>query len=309
MDAAMVDQISLNFSKSGLLGLNAVIGLMMYGMALDMKLEDFKRVVRSPKGPAIGLGAQFVLLPAFTFLLTLVLPVTPSMALGMMMVAACPGGNLSNLMTYLAGGNAALSVSMTAVSTAAAVVMTPLNLSIWGSLNPATQAILRKVSLDPVDVFQTIVLILGIPLVLGIGTSRFYPHLADRIRKPFKTVSVVIFCLFVAAALGANWQNFVRAIGLVAVGVFLHNALALTLGYTSARIFGLPERDRRAVAIEVGIQNSALALVLIFQFFAGLGGMAIIAGWWGIWHIISGLTMAFFWSRRPLADVQEEAIR
>ncbi|WP_200907097.1 bile acid:sodium symporter family protein [Desulfatitalea tepidiphila] len=170
MDAAMVDQISLNFSKSGLLGLNAVIGLMMYGMALDMKLEDFKRVVRSPKGPAIGLGAQFVLLPAFTFLLTLVLPVTPSMALGMMMVAACPGGNLSNLMTYLAGGNAALSVSMTAVSTAAAVVMTPLNLSIWGSLNPATEAILRKVSLDPMDVFQTIVLILGIPLVLGIGT-------------------------------------------------------------------------------------------------------------------------------------------
>ncbi len=122
-------------------------------------------------------------------------------------------------------------------------------------------------------------------------------------------MSVVIFCLFVAAALGANWQNFLRAIGLVAVGVFLHNALALTLGYTSARLFGLPERDRRAVAIEVGIQNSALALVLIFQFFAGLGGMAIIAGWWGIWHIISGLTMAFFWSRRPLAVVQEEAIR
>lgn len=203
MDAAAVDQISLNFSKSGLLGLNAVIGLMMYGMALDMKLDDFKRVLRSPKGPAIGLGAQFVLLPAFTFLLTLVLPVTPSMALGMMMVAACPGGNLSNLMTYLAGGNAALSVSMTAVSTAAAVVMTPLNLAVWGSLNPATRAILRKVSLDPMDVFQTI--------------------------------------------------------------------------------------------------------VLIFQFFAGLGGMAIIAGWWGVWHIISGLTMAFFWSRRPLTALQQEA--
>lgn len=308
MDAAAVDQISLNFSKSGLLGLNAVIGLMMYGMALDMKLDDFKRVLRSPKGPAIGLGAQFILLPAFTFLLTLVLPVTPSMALGMMMVAACPGGNLSNLMTYLAGGNAALSVSMTAVSTAAAVVMTPLNLSLWGSLNPATQPILRRVALDPMDVFQTIVLILGIPLVLGIATSRFYPRLADRIRKPFKTVSVVIFCLFVAAALGANWQNFLQAIGLVAVGVFLHNALALTLGYTAARLFGLPERDRRAVAIEVGIQNSALALVLIFQFFAGLGGMAIIAGWWGIWHIISGLTMALFWSRQPLATPQTEAI-
>lgn len=301
MDPSAIDQISLNFNQSGLLALNAVIGLMMYGMALDMKLADFKWVVRSPKGPAIGLGAQFILLPMFTYLLTRILPVTPSMALGMMMVAACPGGNLSNVMTYLAGGNAALSVSMTAVSTAAAVVMTPLNLSIWGSLNPATQVILRKVSLDPLDVFQTIVLILGLPLLLGLGTSRFYPQLVERIRKPFKILSVVIFCLFVAAALGANWQNFLRAVGLVAFGVFLHNTLALGLGYVSARLFGLAERDRRAVAIEVGIQNSALALVLIFQFFGGLGGMAVIAGWWGIWHIISGLSMACFWSRRPVA--------
>jgi bile acid:Na+ symporter, BASS family len=306
MDAAAIDQISLNFSKSGLMGLNAVIGLMMYGVALDMRLEDFRRIVRSPRGPIIGLGAQFILLPAFTFLLTLILPVTPSMALGMMMVAACPGGNLSNVMTYLAQGNTALSVSMTAVSTAAAVVMTPLNLAFWGSLNPATHEILRRVSLSPVDVFMTIVVILGIPLVLGLATSRVYPRLADKIRKPFKVISVVIFCLFVIAALGANWQNFLRAIGMVAFGVFVHNALALTLGYTSARAFGLGERDRRAVAIEVGIQNSALALVLIFQFFAGLGGMAIIAGWWGIWHIVAGLTVAFFWSRRPLKQAAVE---
>lgn len=301
MDPAAVDQIMLNFNKGGLVALNAVIGLMMYGMALDMRLEDFKRVVLSPKGPAIGLGAQFVLLPLFTFFLTLFLPVTPSMALGMMLVAACPGGNLSNVLTYLANGNTALSVSMTAVSTAAAVFMTPLNLSLWGSLNPSTHAILRRVSLDPLDVFQTIVLILGIPLALGIITSRFYPNLADRIRRPFKTVSVIIFCLFVAAALGANWQNFLRAIGLVAFAVCIHNALALSLGYGAARIFSLPERDRRAVSIEVGIQNSALGLVLIFQFFGGLGGMAIIAGWWGVWHIISGLTAALFWSRRRAA--------
>jgi BASS family bile acid:Na+ symporter len=300
MDAAAIDQIHLHFNQTGLMLLNMVIGLMMYGMALDMKLEDFRRVIRSPKGPAIGLGAQFLLLPAFTYLLTLVLPVTPSMALGMMMVAACPGGNLSNLMTYLAGGNAALSVSMTAVSTAAAVVMTPLNLTLWGSLNPATRAILRKVALSPMDVFQTIVLILAIPLVLGMATSRLVPGLADRIRKPFKIVAFIVFGLFVAAALGANWQNFLKAVGLVAFGVFLHNALALAIGYTSARVFGLAERDRRAVSIEVGIQNSALALVLIFQFFAGLGGMAVIAGWWGVWHIISGLTMAGFWARRPV---------
>ncbi len=301
MDAAAVDQISLNFSKSGLLGLNAVIGLMMFGMALDMHLEDFKRVIRSPKGPAIGLMAQFILLPAFTYLLTLILPVTPSMALGMILIAACPGGNLSNLMTYLAGGNVALSVSMTAVSTVVAVFMTPFNLALWGSLNPVTHTILRKVSLDPMDVFETIVLILGIPLLLGMTTSRFYPRLVEKVRKPFKTVAMVIFSLFVLAALGANWQNFLRAIGLVAFGVFVHNGMALVIGYMAARAFGLVEADRRAVSIEVGIQNSALGLVLIFQFFNGLGGMAIIAGWWGVWHIISGLTVSTFWSRRPIA--------
>ena len=299
--AAAVDQIKLNFNQQGLLALNAVIGLMMFGMALDLKLEDFRRIIRSPKGPAIGLGAQFILLPAFTFLLTLVLPIYPSMALGMLMVAACPGGNLSNLMTYLAGGNAALSISMTAVSTAIAIIMTPLNLSVWGSLNPATEPILRRVSLNPLDVFQTIVLILGIPLAAGILVSRFYPRLVERIRKPFKIISVLVFITVVAGALAANWSNFLNAIGLVALGVFIHNAMALALGYGTARLFSLPERDRRAVSIEVGIQNSALGLILIFNFFGGLGGMAIVAGWWGIWHIISGLTMAAFWSRRPVA--------
>jgi BASS family bile acid:Na+ symporter len=217
----------------------------------------------------------------------------------MILIAACPGGNLSNIMTYLARGNTAISVSMTAVSTAAAVVMTPFNLSLWGSLNPATAPILRQVSLSPMDVFTTIFVILGIPLCLGLLLSRIFPSLADKVRKPFRVISFLIFILFVALALKANWEVFLHVIGLVVFVVLAHNALALTLGYVSGRIFGLPERDVRAVAIEVGIQNSALGLVLIFNFFAGLGGMAIIAAWWGIWHIISGLSVATFWSRRP----------
>ncbi|MBW2525555.1 MAG: bile acid:sodium symporter family protein [Deltaproteobacteria bacterium] len=292
MGPETVDQVRLNFDEASLTALNAVIGLMMFGMALDMRLEDFRRVVRSPKGPAIGLAAQFLLLPAFTFLLTFVLPVVPSMALGMMLVAACPGGNLSNLITYLARGNAALSVSMTAVSTAAAIVMTPLNLSLWGSLQPDTAPILRQVSLSPLDVLGTIVLILGIPLAAGLGVSKLLPSLAKKVRRPFKIFAIVVFIAVVGMALKANWDYFLRFVGLVAFGVFAHNALALSLGYGSARLFRLPPRDARAVCIEVGIQNSALALVLIFNFFDGLGGMAIIAGWWGVWHIISGLTMA-----------------
>lgn len=302
MDAAAVDAVRLNFNPSGLLALNAVIGLMMFGIALDLKLGDFTRIIKSPKAPAIGLGAQFILLPAFTFLLTLVLPISPSIALGMILVASCPGGNLSNMMTYLAGGNAAVSVSMTAVSTAAAVIMTPLNLAVWGSLNPATAAILREVSLSPLDVFFTIVMILGIPMALGMMVGRWSPRLVDRLRKPFKIFAVCVFLAVVGGALAANWHNFIKYVGLVALVVAAHNAMALGLGYSSARLFKLPPRDVRAVAIEVGIQNSALGLILVFDFFGGLGGMAIITAWWGVWHIISGLIVASVWSRRPMRE-------
>ena len=305
MDAATIDQIRLNFNPQGLFVLNAAIGLMMLGVALDLKLEDFKRVIVSPKAPAIGLGAQFILLPAFTFLLILLIRPQPSIALGMILVAACPGGNLSNIITYLAKGNCALSISMTAVSTAAAIVMTPLNIAVWGSLNPATAEILRSVSLSPMDVFTTIFMILGIPLVVGLTLSRIFPTLADRVRRPFKIFTLVFFIAIVCGALAANWDIFLKVIGLVALFVFIHNALALNLGYWSGRLFRLGEADSRAVCIEVGIQNSALGLVLVFNFFEGLGGMAILVAWWGIWHIIAGLITAFIFNRRKLPTDQQ----
>lgn len=300
MDPAVVDQIRLNFNPQMLFLLNVVIGLMMLGVSLDLKLEGFKKVWVRPKGPAIGLIAQFIFLPAFTWALTMILRPQPSIALGMILIGSCPGGNLSNVMTYLARGNAAMSISMTACSTAAAIVMTPLNLWIWGSLNPYTEPILRRVSLDPFQVFMTIVMILGLPLVIGITLSKVFPKLADKIRKPFKVVSFLIFCAFVAFALAGNWSIFLKVIGLVVFAVLIHNALALNVGYWSARAARLGRADVRAVTIEVGIQNSALGLILIFNFFEGLGGMAIIAAWWGIWHIIAGLIVAGLWSRRPL---------
>mgnify|MGYP001824330264 FL=1 len=310
MDLAAIDQARLNFNPQGLFIINAAIGLMMLGVALELKLDDFKRIFVAPKAPVIGLIAQFVLLPAFTFLLTLIINPPASIALGMILVAACPGGNLSNIMTYLARGNCAISVSMTAVSTVAAIVMTPINLALWGSLNPQTAAILRKVSLSPLDVFITVFVILGVPLCIGLLISRSFPALAAKVRKPFKIFSLVFFIGIVGAALGINWQNFLNYVGLVFIGVLIHNALALNLGYWSGRLCGLPEPDNRAVSIEVGIQNSGLGLVLVFNFFDGLGGMAILVAWWGIWHIIAGLVTAFIFSRRPLpADFQPETER
>jgi len=305
MEPIAVDQIQLNFNSTGLLIVNAAIGLMMLGVALELKLDDFKRIIRSPKAPGIGLMAQFILLPAFTFVLIFILKPQPSIALGMILVAACPGGNLSNLMTYLAKGNCAVSVSMTAISTLAAIVMTPLNLSLWGSLNHDTAQILKKVSLSPADVFFTVFIILGIPMAVGMTLSRIFPNLSQKVRKPFKIFTLIFFIAIVFGALAANWKIFLQVIGLIIFAVLIHNALALNLGYWSSKLAGLPERDCRAVSIEVGIQNSALGLVLVFNFFNGLGGMAILVGWWGIWHIIAGLIAAFIFSRKKLDDDAE----
>jgi bile acid:Na+ symporter, BASS family len=304
MDPVTLDQVRLNFNPTGIAIINAAIGLMMLGVALELKIEDFKRILTSPKAPAIGLAAQFLLLPAFTFLLVLIIKPYPSIALGMMLVAACPGGNLSNIVTYLAQGNTAVSISMTAISTAAAIFMTPLNISFWASMNPATAAIMKQVSLNPVDVFVTVFLILGIPLITGMTLGHKYPGLAEKVKKPFKIFSLVFFIIIVCGALAANWQNFLTYIGLVVFAVLIHNALALNIGYWSGRIAGLPERDCRAVCVEVGIQNSALGLVLVFNFFDGLGGMAILVAWWGIWHIIAGLVTAFIFTRKKLPKVE-----
>lgn len=296
----MIDQVHLNFNPGVQAILNGAIGLMMLGVALELKIDDFKRIVLNPKAPLIGLTAQFILLPAFTFLLVMIIKPHPSIALGMILIAACPGGNFSNLMTYLAKGNTAISISMTAISTLAAIFMTPLNVSLWGGLNPATAAILQEVSLNPFDVFKTVFIILGIPLILGMGIGHFMPRLAEKLQKPFKIFTLLFFIIVLAGALAANWKNFIECVGVVVLVVFFHNALALNLGYWFGKLARLPERDCRAVSIEVGIQNAALGLILIFNFFNGLGGMAIIVGWWGVWHIISGLITAFIFTRRKL---------
>lgn len=184
-------------------------------------------------------------------------------------------------MTHLGRGNTALSVTMSAVSTSAATFMTPLNIAFWGSLHPRTGAILRRVDLDPGEMLLTVATILGGPIVAGMVLAARWPELAERLRRPMK-----------------NFGYFLRFVGLVAGLVALPNATAFGLGYGAAKLAGLAERDRRAVAIEIGIQNSGLGLLIVFNFFDGLGGMAIVAAWWGVWHILAGLTVATFWSRR-----------
>lgn len=271
----------------------------MFGVALELKVSHFKAVFSRPKALLTGVLSQFILLPLVTFLLTLVIDPFPSMALGMILVAACPGGNISNFISLLAKGNAALSVGLTAIATLSAIVVTPLNFSLYGYLNEATSPILREISLNPWRMIETVVLLLGLPMALGLWVSHKFPKLTQRVSKTIKALSILFFMAFVVVAFAQNWSYFLEYIDLVFILVLLHNATALFTGYFASKIARLNESQTRSITIETGIQNSGLALILIFNFFDGLGGMAIIAAWWGLWHIIAGLTLAAVWSRIP----------
>lgn len=296
----MIDDAVLNFSAGSLMLLNAILAIVMFSIALDLRSSDFKVLAKAPKPLIVGLVSQFLLLPALTFLLVMLVQPRASVALGLILVAACPGGNISNFITHRAGGNAALSVSMTGFATVGAILLTPLNIAFWGSLYEPSAQILRATAIDPVTIAITVGLMLVLPLVLGVTLNMRRPDVSNRIRGPLQWLSMGIFVAFIVLALAANWDLFLAFAGGIAALVITHNALGFAGGFTLATIAGLSPFDRRAITIETGIQNSGLGLVLIFGFFGGLGGMAIVAAFWGIWHAISGLALAGLMSRRAV---------
>lgn len=293
----MMDDAVVSFSAGSLMLLNGVLAVVMFSIAIDLKPGDFRAFTKAPKPLIVGLLSQFVLLPVLTYLLVIVVQPQASVALGLILVAACPGGNISNFITHRAGGNTALSVSMTAFSTVGAILLTPVNIAFWGSLYAPSASLLRSTQIDPVNIAITVGLMLILPLILGITLNNRRPALTARLRGPLQLASMAIFVGFVAVALAANWSTFLAFAGGIAGLVIVHNALGLGGGYALATLARLTPFDRRAVTIETGIQNSGLGLVLIFGFFGGLGGMAVVAAFWGIWHAISGLLLAQLMSR------------
>tara|TARA_R110002050_G_scaffold1281_1_gene9158 strand:- start:47635 stop:48474 length:840 start_codon:yes stop_codon:yes gene_type:complete len=279
----------------------------MFGIALDISLLDFKELIKKPKPIFVGVMSQFVLLPLVTYVLVVLINPLPSIALGMFMVAACPGGNISNFITHMAKGNSALSVCLTAIATLLAVFMTPLNLEFWSSLYPPTATILKEVAIEPIAMVKLVFLLLGVPLILGMLMNYYAPILAKKGAKILKIVSLVFFVALIGLALYNNSAIFLDYVFYVFWIVMLHNLLAFTTGFSLARIFGLSLENTRAITIETGIQNSGLGLLLIFTFFDGLGGMALLAAFWGIWHLVSGLILASFWSSKEVIEKEELA--
>lgn len=294
---------AINFGQTQLLVLNTILALMIFGVSLTLKVSDFTRVLRAPKPPMVGMLAQFLLLPAFTCAGTWLLDMEPGMALGMMLVAACPGGTFSNIMTFIARGSVAVSVSMTAVSSLAAVFLTPFNFAFYASLNPKTQPLLQHIAIDPMQMVLLFAFVLVLPLVLGMLVGARHPAFVQKSEQPFRLFSMLALFGFVGIACVKNLQPLIAHLGLLSGLVIAHNSFALALGYSSARFFKLNDADTRAVTLEVGIQNSALGLAILFTFFPNQSNMLVVAGFWGIWHLISGGALALLWSRSPTTEI------
>ena len=298
-----LDTLSINFNRTGNWLLMLFMAVVMYGVALGLRPQFFRGVFNRPRSLFIGLACQWLVLPLITFLLCVLFHsvVPPMVAMGLILVASCPGGAVSNFMTSYAKGNAELSVLMSTITTLGAPIFTPINYAIWGGLytkymDSAAGDVLRTLQVPPMQIALTVIVIIGIPVLLGFVTVKFAPNVSARLKEIMRYVSIVIFIGVAGMMISQNYILFREYIGFIFIIVFVHNLIGFGIGYTAASIGNSPVKDRRAVTIETGIQNSGLGLLLLFN--TGIfppeiakGGMVFVTAWWGVWHIISGLLL------------------
>lgn len=310
-----LNAVSINFGQGGMTIVNIILAFVMFGVALGIKTQTFKDVFKNPKSVIVGIFLQWVGLPAVTFAVAMALSpvITPMIALGMILVASCPGGNISNFISSLSKGNVELSISMTAVTTAFAPLVTPFNFFFWGSMYSQIIAMKNHIPTLVIPFFpmlEQILLLLGVPIFLGLLFARYFPNATKKITKPAQVLSILLFIGMVIVSFSQNFQIFLDNIFYVFFIVMLHNACALATGYFGGKIARVPERDRRSFTVEIGIQNSGLGLILLFNpaifppeiWHGHYGGMLFITAWWGIWHIVSGLTVAYLFRRKPIVE-------
>lgn len=278
--------------------LSLVLATMVFSVALELRVDDFKRVAKTPWAVLCGLIPQFILLPVGTWLATLLLDLPANIEAAMILVAACPGGSLSNVVTHIGRGNTALSVSVSAVASVIALFATPFNFSWMIATNPGTAAWLRELAIDPSGIWISLLLLLAIPMALGLLFSHQLPALTERIRKPLGHFAVIALLLFIVGALIKERQLLTLGLLPLLLIVVLHNASGLFFGWATSMVMRVSEKDRRAVMIEGGMQNSGLALGIIAVQFNSDLGMVTLASLWGMWHIVSGMSLAYFWRRK-----------
>ena len=315
-----LDSLNVDLGSNEMLAVNFILALVMFGVALGIKVRTFKQIFKKPKPVLFGLVLQWVALPALTCLLAIALNpiITPMIAIGMILVASCPGGNMSNFLSAYSKGNIELSVSMTAITTIFASIITPFNFWFWGSHYCRFAEIRNKIPTLEIpfgDMLAQIILILGIPIVLGILVSHYFPNFAKKLVKPTSVLSILLFIAMVVvsvsqvlAGFDQRWDVYAGILVCLLI-VVIHNAVALSTGYFLGKAAQVPVRDRRSLTIETGIQNSGLGLALLLnpaifppEQWKENAGMIIVTALWGVWHIVSGLTTATIFRRSPLKE-------
>ncbi len=316
-NVAVLDNTQLNFPQGGDLAVNIVLGVIMFGVALEIKISDFKTLFYNPKPLIVGLVSQLIVVPLFTLTFAMIgynifghNIIPPSVAMGMILVAACPGGNMANFMSALSKANVALSVSLTSVNTVLAIITTPFSFKLFSwlylqfvdfmSTRPDANIITvsqQNLEINTIDMFRVLSFVLLIPLILGMACAYYLPKIKEMIHKPLQIISLLAFFAILVIALAKNlpifWNNI---LGLFII-VLIHNAAAIFIGYNFARLFKLDCKNRQTMSIESSIHNSGLGLAFLLNkriFPAGVpGGMLAVTAWWGVWHIIAGLFIAF----------------
>jgi BASS family bile acid:Na+ symporter len=292
MDAEALDAIRVSVNEETRIGLTLSLAIMMFSVALTLKPQDFVFLGRNPKMFFGGVATQILLLPLMSVGLAHLIAPTPSLAFGMIVVACCPGGNVSNLMVLMARGNAAYSVSLTAASSALAFIITPVAILFWAGLYPPTAELIRSIEIDTLSFILQTASALGVPLAIGMLLATFQPRIAQRIQPVVYAMAIGILILLVVAGIASNWEIIFSSGFIIAPVAIIHNAAAFALGALMGRILQIAASSRRALTFEIGIQNAGLGLVILLTQFPALGGAAAVTGFWSLWHLFAGLGLA-----------------
>lgn len=272
---------SVSFIKTSYV--NYLLMIVMFGMGLTLKFEDFKVVFSRPKDIIIGAISQFTIMPLLAFLLSMIFKLPTELAVGVILVGTCPGGTSSNVMTYLAKGDVALSVGMTSVSTILAPIVTPILTLLYAG---------QRVNVDAVNMFISIVQVVIIPIGLGFVINRFFHKFTSHIKEILPLISVLAIVSIVAAVVSANSSRLMHVGYLIIIVVILHNCLGYLLGFMVSKLFRLNDAKCKAISIEVGMQNSGLATSLAATHFASMPLATVPGAIFSVWHNISGSIVA-----------------
>jgi len=262
---------------------NILLGIVMFGMGMTLKLADFKVVFTKPKAVIVGILSQFVIMPVLAFVLAFVFQLPAELAVGVILVGSCPGGTSSNVMTYLAKGDVALSVGMTACTTIMAPIVTPLLVLLFAG---------QTVDVDVLEMFLSIVQVVLVPIAAGFLINYFFEKVAAACASVLPLVSVVGISLIIMAVVAANQAKLLTVGPLIILVVMLHNVLGYALGYLVGRVLRLTKEQMRTLSIEVGMQNSGLASSLATVHFASMPLAAVPGAVFSVWHNISGAVYA-----------------